>query len=484
VNVVAVARLKFLEKNEEDLVHAQSIKSLETIGVKVPSESVMKMLKDAGANVDTRTQIVRIPESMVKDAISKAPKSFTIGSRDGKRDIKLPTETWPYVSLAGVTVWMEDYKTKQHLDGTTEDLAKIARIGDALKPVDAIWPLITVRDVPPHAGFVNELWTCLQNTTKPIHGSAGSGTVGAPDAKVQISLGALVAGGMEQLKKKPTFTVLSCIIAPLMFEKGCVEAQVEYAKAGVPIISMSMSLGGSTCPATLAGTIVNANTENLASLVITQTAAPGAPHIYSSESTLVDPKTGFINYNVPETPLIYAACGQMAKRYGLPKMTGVLGVDPPTTGNPVTFGETACLLMTTLNGTDMCSGIGGLAKDAGCSMEQMIVDANLWEDFRMLMRKFEISEKQIALDVVKEVGHGNNFLSNKHTIMNFRTEQYFRDPKMDIYGATMSTKMRKDAHKEVERILKTHVVPKLDKDILARGNEIVMNYGKNPPTHL
>jgi trimethylamine--corrinoid protein Co-methyltransferase len=117
-------------------------------------------------------------------------------------------------------------------------------------------------------------------------------------------------------------------------------------------------------------------------------------------------------------------------------------------------------------------------------MEQMIVDANLWEDFRMLMRKFEISEKQIALDVVKEVGHGNNFLSNKHTIMNFRKETYFRDPKMDIYGATMSTKMREDAHKEVERILKTHVVPKLDKDILARGNEIVKNYGKNPPTHL
>ncbi len=48
----------------------------------------------------------------------------------------------------------------------------------------------------------------------------------------------------------------------------------------------------------------------------------------------------------------------------------------------------------------------------------------------------------------------------------------------------MSTKMREAAHKEVERILKEHVVPKLDKDVLARGNEIVKNYGKNPPTRL
>jgi len=482
---MAVARLKFLSKDEEDLVHAQCIKSLQTIGVKVHSDSVLKLLKDAGANVDMKTQIAKIPESMVNEAVKKAPKGFVIASRDGKKDIALPTETWPYVSLAGVTAWVEDYKTKKHLDATRDDLARLVKVGDAMSPVDAIWPLVTVRDVPPHAGFANELWTSFQNTTKPIHGSAGSGTVGVPDAKIQISLGSLVAGGMDKLKKRPTFTVLSCIIAPLSFERGSVEAQVEYAKAGVPVISMSMSLGGSTCPATIAGTIINANTENLASLVITQTACAGAPHIYSSESTLVDPRTGFINYNAPETPLIYAACGQMAARYGLPKMTGILGIDPPTTGNPTTFGETSAFLMTTLNGTDLCSGVGGLMKDAGCSAEQIVIDASIWEDYRQFMRKFEINERTAALDIVKEVGHGNNFLSNIHTAKNFRKEQYFRDQKkMDIFGATVSTAMREEAHKIVERILKEHEVPKLDKDILAKGNEILRNYEKNPPAHL
>ncbi|MDH4122878.1 MAG: trimethylamine methyltransferase family protein [Thermoplasmata archaeon] len=481
---MAKLRLKFLDKDEEDLVHSQSIRSLETIGVKIHSDSVLNMLKDAGAVVDIKTQIAKIPESMVKDAISKAPKSFTIGSRDGKHDIKLPAETWPYVSLGGVTAWLEDYKTMKHLDATREDLGRLTKIGDAMNAVDAIWPLVTVRDVPPHAGFVNELWTSFKNTTKPIHGSAGSGTVGVPDAKVQIQLGALIAGGMEQLKKKPTFTVLSCIVAPLSFEKGCVEAQVEYAKAGIPVISMSMSLGGSTCPATIAGTVVNANTENLASLVITQTASPGAPHIYSSESSLINPRTGFIEYRSAETPLIYAACAQMASRYGLPNMTGCMGIDAFPTGNPTTFGETAAMLMTTLNGTDLCSGVGGLDEDAGCSAEQIVIDSFIWEDFRMFMRKFEISEKQAALDVMAEVGQGNNFLTHKHTVTNFRKEIYFRDKKMQLYGATVSTKMREDAHKIVEKILREHVVPELDKDILQKGAEIIKNYEKNPPAHL
>jgi len=478
---MAVARLKFLDKSEEDLVHSLSLKNLRETGVKIHSQSVLKMLLDAGADVDLKTEIAKIPEEMVNEALRKAPKSFVIGARDPKKDIRLPAESYPYVSLGGVTAWIEDYETKKRRDATRKDLATIARLGDALNPVDAIWPLVTVRDVPPHTGFAYELWTCLQNTVKPIHGSAGSGTIGVEDARVQIKLGALVAGGTEQLKKKPTFTVLSCTIAPLSFEKGSVEAQCEYAKAGIPVISMSMSLGGSTCPVTLAGTIVNANTENLASLVVTQTASPGAPHIYSSESTLVDMRTGFISYRGVETPLIYAACGQMAARYGLPKMTGIVGIDPPTTGNTAPFGETAAFLLTTMNGTDLCSGIGGLDEDAGCSLEQMVIDAYLWDDFRMYMRRFEISEKAAALDIVREVGHGNTFFTHPHTLKNFKSQMYFRDKKMEIYGATMTTKMRDEAHKEVVKILKEHTVEPLDKDIVREGNEILKEYEKHPP---
>jgi len=477
---MAVARFNFLDKNEEDTVHRLSLEVLGTIGVRIHSHSVLEMLKKAGADVDLKTMIAKIPEHMVDEALKKASKSFTIGARDRKRDVKLPAASWPYVSLGGVTTWIEDYKTKKHRDATTKDLAMLARVGDAMPAVDMIWPLVTARDIPPHAGFANELWTCLQNTTKPVHGSAGSGTIGVPDAKVQIKLGELVAGGANELKKRPPFTVLSCVIAPLSFEKGAVEAQCEYARAGIPVISMSMSLGGSTCPMSVAGTIVNANSENLASLVITQTASPGAPHIYSSESTLVDVRTGFIGYLGVETPMIFAACGQMASRYGLPKMTGTMGMDGLTTGNPTTLYETFSSLFVTMNGTDICSGIGGLDADAGCSAEQIVIDATIWEEFRSFMRVFEISEDAAALDVMRQVGQGGNFLTHPHTVKSFRSQVHFRNKDKDAYAATMSTKMREDAHKTVEKILKEHEVPRLDKDIVKEGDRIVREYAKNP----
>jgi trimethylamine--corrinoid protein Co-methyltransferase len=479
---MAVARFKFLDRDEEDLVHRLSLEVLGTIGVRIHSPSVLRMLEKAGAAVDQKSMVAKIPERMIKDALGKVPESFTIGGRDRNLDVRLPAISWPYVALGGVTTWIEDYQTKKHKEATTEDLAQLTRIGDAMPGVDLIWPIVTARDVPPHACFANELWTAFKNTTKPIHGSAGSGTVGVADAKVQIRLGNLISGGEKEMKKRPPFTVLSCVIAPLTFEKGAVEAQCEYARAGIPVISMSMSLGGSTCPMSVAGTIVNANSENLASLVITQTASPGAPHIYSSESTLVDVRTGFIGYLGVETPMIFAACGQMAARYGLPKMTGTMGMDGKTTGNPTTLYETFSSLFVTMNGTDLCSGIGGLDADAGCSAEQIVIDANIWEEFREFMRIFEISEKTAAIEVMRQVGQGNTFLTHPHTVRNFKSQVHFRDKAKDVYGATMSTDMREEAHKVVEKILREHRVPQLDVDVIREGDQIVKEYAKSPPT--
>ncbi len=476
---MAILSLKFLCKEEEELVHSQSIECLEKIGVLVHSKSVLKMLEDAGAKVNLGKKTARMPESMVNEAIKKAPKSFILGARDPKHDLKLPVQGYPFVSTGGVTLFMTDFESGERREASRRDLADFARLADALDSIDAFWPIVTTSDVPPHSQFVHELWTSFQNTTKHILGSAGSGTLGIPDARAQIALGALVAGGADSMRKRPPFSVLSCIAAPLSFETGAVEAQVEYARAGVPIISMSMCMGGMTSPVTIAGTIVIANAENLASLVVTQTAAPGAPQIYSSEATLVNVATGFIGYRGVEAPIIFTAAGQMARRYGLPKMTGILGVDAERPGVLIPFGELASLMLTAMSGTDLCSGIGGLDLDGGCSLEQVVVDAAQWEEFRAFMRNISVTEKTAALDVVKDVGQGNTFIGHPHTARNFRAEMFFRSKKSELYGATMSDRMVPDARETVRKILREHSVAPLEKEVLAKGNDIVGAYERS-----
>lgn len=473
---MAVLRFGFMDRQEEDVIHTQSIECLERLGVLIHSQNVLKMLRDAGAEVDLKKKIARIPEKVVNDAIKKAPKEIILGARDPKRDLKIPVHRFPFVSTGGVTVFMTDLETGERRKATSRDLADFARLTDAMDPVDAFWPIVTTSEVPAHAQFANELWVSLQNTTKHILGSAGSGTLGTPDAKTQIALGALVAGGPEKLRKQPLFSVLSCIVPPLVFEAGAVEAQVEYARAGIPIISMSMCMGGMTAPVTLAGTILTLNVENLASLVITQTAAPGAPHIYCSEATLGNVVTGLIGYRGPEAPMIFAAAAQMARRYGLPKMAGILGIDGEFPGVPIPYGEVSAMMLSTMSGTDLCSGIGGLDLDKGCSLEQVVIDSVMWEEYRAFMRDFPVTEESAALKIIQRVGQGNTFLNDPHTMRNFRSQMLIRNKRMELYGATMSDRMVSEARDVVRKTLKEHSVEPLDKDILAKGNEILSVY--------
>ena len=473
---MAVARLRFLEKEEEELIDQQTMECLETIGVKIKSESVLNMLKEAGAVVDDRTQVAKIPERMVREALSNVPKEIVLHGRESKHDLRMPVSSWPYVGTSGLATYIIDIDTGERRDSTVKDIADCVKVADALTGVDFVQTCTTATEVPHQTHGLHELWTALQNTTKHVHGVE---IYNAEDAKKQVELGALVAGGKEELDRRPRFTVIHCSIAPLAFEQDAVEAMVEFAKAGVPVTTMTMSLSGGTAPVTLAGTLVNANSENLASFVIGQAARKGARTIYCSSSTPVSMSTGMINYQSANQPLIAAGLAQMAKRYGLPCMVGDWGLnDTAEPGFPHTFSETMGIAISTMTGSDMQGGIGALDNAKGTALEQEVIDSYVWENVRKQMTAFEISKETAALDVIREVGHGNTFLTHIHTARNFRKEIISRDPDKARFEATMSNAMVAEAREIAKRLLKEHQVPKLDESIVQLGNGIIREHEK------
>lgn len=473
---MAVARLKFLDKSEEDLIHEQSIECLETIGVKVKSENILKMLDKTGANIDYKTQVVKIPESMVKKALQTAPKEMTLYGRDPKYDMKIPVSRWPFCATTGLGIYIRDIKTGKKRDSTVKDIADFIRLADGLSGVDFVWTSLTATEVPALSHGLHELWTAFQNTTKHVQGVE---ILNADDAKKQIEIGALVAGGMDQLRKKPNFSVIHCSIAPLMFEHEAVEAMVEFAKAGVPVVTMTMSLSGGTAPVTLAGTLVNGNSENLASLVINQTAAPGAKEIYCSSSAPVSMKTGIIDYMTVNQPLMAIGFSQMAHRYGLPCMVGDWGInDSDMPGIPHTFSEIMGVTLSTMSGTDLQSGIGGLDVVKGGALEQEVIESYVWENVRLHMTPFEISKNTAALDVLRQVGHGNTFLSNIHTARNFKSQIILRDPVKGKWEKTLSNDMVPEAKEIALRILREHHPAPLPKEVVQKGGEIIRSWEK------
>jgi trimethylamine--corrinoid protein Co-methyltransferase len=437
----------------------------------VKSQTVLAMLEQAGASVDHDKGIAKISESMVKDAVAKAPKRIHLGARDPKNEKVIPVETWPLMTTTGLAVYTYDIDTGERRPTVTKDLANFSRMADAMEAVDIVWTTVTAGDAPQDALALYSLWTTLRNCTKHIH--VIPTPKGSEEAKRLVDLGALVAGGPEQLRKKPLFSVISCPIAPLMFEKASIEGQVEYSKAGIPVVCMSMSLSGMSSPVTACGTLVNINAENLASLVISQTASPGAPFVYSSESAPIDMTTGVMDYSSHNLPMIASGASQMAKRYGLPSQTGNWGIETKVPGVQACFTELLTTFLASMSGSDMVAGAGSCDAAKGASLEQVVIDSYLWMDCRKYMTKFEMNDTAAATEVVEAVGHGNTFLRHMHTVRNFKKDIIFRDQEKKSWQATLSTAMVPEAKAIAKKVLAEHTVQDLDPEMVEKGDAIL-----------
>ncbi|MDH3365939.1 MAG: trimethylamine methyltransferase family protein, partial [Thermoplasmata archaeon] len=252
---------------------------------------------------------------------------------------------------------------------------------------------------------------------------------------------------------------------------GSVEATMEFARAGIPVVSMSMAICGLTSPVTIASTIAIANAENLASFVISQLAKPGAPVVYSSESSIMNMRTGEIKYGAIEEAILAAAAGQMAKQLGAPSMVsgfgvGLYGKVPGISSNVAEITFTA---MTNLSLTDFASGIGGLDQAKGASLEQVVIDADIWESIRDIRRDVMFDDDHFAADLIEEIGPGGNFLKSPHTLKNMRKELFVpskeKSELYDLYRATSDQKaVVEQARQRVKKILAEHEPEPLDGD--------------------
>jgi len=452
---LASGRLIFLSDDEIASIHGTSLKILQEIGIKVVSKKVQSLLAENGAKVDVASSIVNIPSSLVEEAIKKAPKEMVLCGRNPKFDLKLPAKDFPFVATSGFSVFMRDFETGEKRMTKSSDLKDFAILSDYLNQVDFFWPIVTPTELPPPVQTVHGLVISFENTEKHVQYQALS----EKEAKWQIKLASAVVGNEEKLKKRPIFSSVNCPVSPLVFEEGSSEAMVELAKAGIPVVPMSMALCGSTAPATIAGTLTIVNAENLAALVILQCANLGAPMVYCAESTSADMRTGEINYQAPELSLILAGATQMARLYKLPCYTTPIGV------------------LTQMGRGDISADFGSLENAESAALEQVILDVEEWEQAKAYLRRFKVNEETLGFDAIRKVGPGGNFLRLKHTLEHFQKEIWLKKEPTVLPSTGGSLVER--AKERVKEILSTHVPFQLDEEVKREINQILRNCEKD-----
>jgi len=450
---MARGKLEFLSRDDIERIHGVSIRVLEKVGVSVHCPEAVEMLLKDGSSMSEDGKRVLMPEGQVKDAVTTAPKSILLAARDPRKDLRLPSEDRMFVSNGGEGVYIRNLLTDETRSPRTEDVRDFARLVDSLDPVDFLWPMVGALDQPDELKGLAEMRVSFESTTKHVQ----TGAIDSREARAFVDLASILVGGKEDLRERPIFSCVQCPISPLTFDDGLTEAQIDLARAGIPVVSMVASVVGLTSPVTLSGSMAQINAENLASCVISQAAAKGAPWIYSSDSAPGDLVSGSIDYGALEGPLLRTGAAEMGRRYGFVTMTAGSGLECTShlLGRPRDGVPNMALMA--LVPSDLGSGFGSLDQAAGASMEQLVLDAWVWDVAKEFTRPFSSDDSAISFDTIRDAGIDGNFLGKRHTLMRFKNEFAApRKPEAVLCGRKDSPprgELLRKAGEEVRRLL-------------------------------
>ncbi len=101
-------RLQVLSEEEKNQVHERSLKILARTGVRVDTARGRQILKEAGAQVDENTRVVRFPQNLIEQALDSATKKFTLGARRPGWDLHRMCKQAHRGIASGDDKWLDD----------------------------------------------------------------------------------------------------------------------------------------------------------------------------------------------------------------------------------------------------------------------------------------------------------------------------------------------------------------------------------------
>lgn len=414
--IVPSYHLRILSDEQLEQLKSATLEILEEVGIHCPSEKALDIYAEHGAQVDFENQIVKLPSEVVLEAMSHAPRFYTMGARLEAHDLRLDGTTF-YCGTDGCGTKTVDFETRQQRPSVKEDVAKMARVADYLSSISFYWPVVSAQDYPATAPL-HELDASFNNTVKHVQSET---VMDGPTARYAVEMTKVIAGDEATMRERPPLSSLICTIAPLGQDVGGMESALVFADAGLPVGFMSMANIGSTAPATVAGMVAVADAEMVAAMVLIQMAYPGAPTYHSMMPGIMHPRTGAY---LCAASYVYAVGVELAHMWGVPTLAGTFGGDAPEPGWEMGAMEGAGILLCVLCGAETGSGMGLLKGSTVLYPEALALHTDIYHRIRRDLAGLDTSQEELALDVIKAVGPRGHFLGHRHTRDHLRQRWY------------------------------------------------------------
>ncbi len=457
--------LKVLTDDQVDAIHQASLTILGKTGVRFDSEEAIQRLVKYGATKHpTRKNVLTFSRSTVEESIRKIPRYGTYYARNPRNDVTFDGEH-TYAHCLGGNPAMLDLETGQIRGSTLADVEQGTRVMDALENCHTISNLVVATDVPPEILIIKTMEAMMKNTTKCLSGYA----LKTAEVDVLAKMWAVVTGGLEELRKRPLFTLYGSPSSPLTYDEHVCDVMVRAAEYGIPVDLVPCPISGGTAPLTLAGGLAQQNAELLAGAMLVQTVTTGLPMQYSGRLSILDLRSGKNVWGLPEMGLVSAATVQIAHKYHM--IADVYGVTTDANAWDLQIGLERMMsaLLPGMAGADNLSGMGGAWENAA-SLEMLVIDNEIYADVFRAIRGLEVDEERLALDIIDKVGPMGNFLAQKHTMKYLRLGEVrnsllYDKRTMDRARMEGVRPLQAMAGDVVERILTEHTPMPLDRDV-------------------
>lgn len=467
----ATPQLSVLSPNQCEEILLSSQEVLERTGVTVYDEEARDVMAKAGCWVDGIH--VRIPSGVVRRALQSVPNRVTLcNSRTGSRDVLLEANN-AYFGTGSDTPYTIDPYTGDRVRSTRESVGRACKVIDALPNLDFVMSLGIVQDVSALVSDRYQFEAQILNTSKPIVTTAHD-IHGFADI---IKMCEIIAGGAEELRRNPFMTLYAEPISPLQHAWEAASKLVLAAKKGLPVVYTPCIMSGGTGPSTKAGILTQALAESLSGLVVNQTTREGSPFIMGGVLTIMDMSSTVFSYGSPEFDLQMAGYADVAHYLGIP-MFGTAGCsDSKVVDEQAGIEAALSIVMTALSGPNLNHDVGYIEYGSTSSLEYLAINNDVIGMARRLVRGIRIDEDALALDLIDSVGPGRDFMSERHTAENYKTETYIPDlldtQRFDAWQAGGCKTLFERANDKVRDILENYEVDPLPKDVQQGIRDVV-----------
>lgn len=415
-----ISEFRVLSDGEKEAIHADSLKILGEIGAKYLSGRALKVLSENGARVNWDDKTARIPQEMVEQALSTAPKTFALGARNPAFDYCVPSAYTGYILDVAAT-FARDFKTKARRVAVLEDLKNSFRIFEQLELAALVWPNVAVSDFPSHSmgirTFLASLeYTCMHVQHEFLHPREVPYLVDALE---------MLLGSYDKIKARKICSGVYCPIPPLVHDEHMSEAYLDAVQFHFPITVLPMPACGTTGPASLYSNVALANAEALSALVLFQMANPGTPVTLGFAAGNVDfLKAGFL-VGSPEMALMNSALCEMARHYGLPNTQSACASDAKEPGAQAIMEKMITNLPAVLGGPDLIVGIGEVETANLLVFEQILVDHEIALMCKRVKDGIDGSPEKNYFNDIAAAGPGGHFLESINTLKACRSTEFF-----------------------------------------------------------